>query len=192
MSIIHDALKKVQEKNAKEAPAKAPASTASPATAPLIPTAPQAPQENRTVIFLLGTLIVVIVMYGIITNIPKRPGEQITITASQIPVTQVQQKGPVSVPMPSSALTQTQETPTQPPEPVAEKPLVDPNDPLSSLRIEGIMDMGDGKKVALINGNMYEEGQTIYGRIITEITLDSVMIMDDGKKRILPVKPPKP
>ena len=54
------------------------------------------------------------------------------------------------------------------------------------------MDMGSGKKVALISGNIYEEGQTILGRIIAEISVDSITVMDNGKKRILPVNPPKP
>ena len=40
----------------------------------------------------------------------------------------------------------------------------------------GMFEIRDGKAVALINDNVYEEGQTIYGRIIASITLDSVKV----------------
>ena len=49
-----------------------------------------------------------------------------------------------------------------------------------------------GKKVALINGNIYEEGQTIFDRTIASITLEGVTVVENGQKRILPVNPPKP
>ena len=45
-----------------------------------------------------------------------------------------------------------------------------------------------GKVVALINGNIYEEGQTVNGRLIAEITFDSVTIMENGNKRIMSTK----
>ena len=192
MSIIHDALKKVQEKNAKGMPAHPPVSTP-PSAAQVAPPPVKEPlQENRTLIILLGTLIVGIVIWAIISNIPKHPSEQITIIASQIPIKKTEQS--ISQPMRAAP-----GSPTKPAEPavvpaapaVPAKPQVDPNDPLSSLRVEGIMDMG-GKKAALLNGNIYEEGQTIYGRIIAQITLDSVTIVDDGKKRTFAVNPPKP
>ena len=58
----------------------------------------------------------------------------------------------------------------------------------NSPRVEGVMSMG-GKMVALINGDVYEEGQTINGHIIAMITFDSVTIMENGVKKILPIKP---
>ncbi len=51
--------------------------------------------------------------------------------------------------------------------------------------------MGDGKKVVLINGDIYEEGQSIEGKTISQITLKEVTIIDNGIKQILPVTPKK-
>ncbi len=187
MSIIHDALKKVQDKNAREAHAKSPAPTPPPAAQTTTSAAVTRPdRENRLVILLLGTLIIGILIFAIITNMPKRPTEQVIITASQIPITNrqpVPQLPPAQKPLAATAPA---------PAPLPAQPKASPEDPFAMLRVEGIMDMGGEKKVALINGNIYEEGQTIYGRIIAQITLDSVTIVDDGKKRTFPVNPPKP
>jgi hypothetical protein len=56
------------------------------------------------------------------------------------------------------------------------------------IRIEGIMDMGD-KKTALINGNVYEEGQTFNGKMIAKITFEAVTFVDNGKELIVSIKP---
>lgn len=48
------------------------------------------------------------------------------------------------------------------------------------LRLEGILETG-GKKIALINGNIYEEGQTAENCTITTIHTQKVTI-SDGKK----------
>jgi hypothetical protein len=61
-----------------------------------------------------------------------------------------------------------------------------PEEP-GSLRLEGIMDMG-AKKVALINGDVYEEGQVVDGKIIAEISLNSIAVMDNGTKKVIPLK----
>lgn len=195
MSIIHDALKKVQEKNAKltPPPAQAP-SIREQAVSPDADTSLPQTHSRPLTILLLGTLsIVVIIIFAILWSVAKgttehaapassvQPAE--TIPAPQQPVAaevipQTPAPAPTSLNLATSVLA-----------PAA--PQIDPNDPLSSLRIEGIMDMGD-KKVALISGNIYEEGQTIYGKIIAEITLDSVTIVDNGSKRTFPVNPPKP
>jgi hypothetical protein len=188
MSIIHDALKKVQEKNAKEAQRLPQAEAPRPAAAATPPTTAQRPRENPFTIALLGILIIGILAFGILSNIPKPPHKGIAISAYQIPISK--NETPALSPLPA-----TQPVAAKPVEahaPAEPKPQVDPNDALASIRIEGIMDMGKGKRVALINGNMYEEGQTIYGQPITQVTLDSVTIVDNGKERIFPVKPLKP
>lgn len=90
--------------------------------------------------------------------------------------------GAVAVP---TVPAQSQHVPVK--EPQAHKP-VDPNDPLGSVQIEGVLERG-GKKTVLINGNIYEEGQTIYGRIIMQISFDELTLIENGRKRVLRIKP---
>ncbi|NTV29036.1 MAG: hypothetical protein HGA80_03030 [Candidatus Omnitrophica bacterium] len=60
------------------------------------------------------------------------------------------------------------------------------NDLASLIRVQGIMNQG-GKTVALINDGIYEEGQPIFGRAILRISLNQVTIMDNGVRRDFPV-----
>lgn len=54
------------------------------------------------------------------------------------------------------------------------------------LKLEGIMQT-NGRKIALINGNIYEEGQTAGTCTITAITAQNVTISDGKKELVLPV-----
>lgn len=56
----------------------------------------------------------------------------------------------------------------------------------AQLKLEGIMET-NGRKIALINGNIYEEGQTAGTCTITTITAWDVTISDGKKELVLPV-----
>ena len=57
----------------------------------------------------------------------------------------------------------------------------------NQIVIQGIMTK-DEKNMALINDKIYEEGQTVMGKEIVSISLDSVQIKDRGKIKTLKVQ----
>lgn len=183
MSIIHDALKKVQNKDpGKVKAASRPSESTDPA--PALKLAP----GNLRFILLCGFLILAALAWTYVRLQPPRETAEVMITAFKIPIGSVPgAPRDLSIPAPPAAFAEA------PLSGEGSSPLApEPADPLAAIRIEGIMDMGGGKHVALINGNMYEEGQTLHGRTIHQITLESVTVLDQGQERILAVKPPKP
>ena len=54
------------------------------------------------------------------------------------------------------------------------------------LRLEGIMNMG-GKRVALINGSIYEEGQAVEGMTVIKVTETNVTVQANGIERVLKI-----
>ena len=203
MSIIHDALKKVQQTSNP-----GPAAPLAPYQEPVQPPEQPKPQDKINIPLLVAALCAVIAMiFAVLPHItPKKaavpPSPAVTAQASavtsQVPAAPEKK---LAEPKPAAA---SPETPSSgavskavanamaaPVMPALKPPvqkIVDPNDPLSSIHIEGIMDM-NGKKAVLISGNVYEEGQTIYGRIISEITFDRLTIIENGQKRIFAIKP---
>ena len=185
MSIIHDALKKVQRTtNQLEDPKPQPVLASSP------------PAEVSRPIFVIITtiisiavMILLVILWGLAKETRRPSSPPAMMTDQTMPVqaassTPVQESAPQTagpkVPSPKelgSALVST--IPVK---------VVEPEDPLSSIRVQRIMQK-ESKTVALINDNVYGEGQTIYGRIIAKVTLDSVTIMDGGKQRTFPVNP---
>lgn len=192
MSIIHDALKKVQQ-NSNPAVPPPPASYQEPVPPPE-PSGNKDHDKINIPLLVAAVCAVIAMLFAALPQfMPKKPLPPLTHTAAR-PQPPAVETAPSVPPEPAAPSTNTMSkalasavvTPSVPvPKPTAPK-VIDPNDPISSLQIEGIMDMG-GKKVALINGNVYEEGQTIYGRIISEITFDSLTILENGRKRILPI-----
>ncbi len=200
MSIIHDALKKVQQMNNAAAPTP-PAASQEPVQAP-----EQTKMAEKINIPLLvaAACAVIAMIFAVLPQL--KPGKTTlppasATTAPTAPAAEQKQPAPIAVtPTPSlpppiatsldsvsKAVTNAVAASSAPAQLPATK-ITDPNDPLSSIQIEGVLDMG-GKKAVLINGNVYEEGQTIYGKIISEITFDTVTIMEDGRKRTFPIKP---
>jgi hypothetical protein len=125
--------------------------------------------------------VAVIVIFAVIFKLAADTTQHVkptpAATLNQTPTTAPQ---PVTPPAPAPA-------PTVVP-PVQAKPTTPPAPVNNGLHIEGVMDMG-GKMVALINGNIYEEGQAVNGNIIAVITFESVTIMENGVKKILSTKP---
>jgi hypothetical protein len=194
MSIIHDALKKVQQTNPGGAPT-ASLNSQEPAQAP----EPTKTQDKTSIPLLVAALCAVIAM--VFAALPQfTPKKNATPSAAAVitPVSITTPSQPVSEPTLSAPIATGPSANTvsqavahavaAPPAPTPTQRVIDPNDPLSNIQIEGIMDMG-GKKVVLINGNVYEEGQTIHGKIISEISFDSLSVIDEGRKRTFKIKP---
>ncbi len=163
MSIIHDALKKVQ--NSKSASA-GPDSPVSGAPDPSLATSRSAgihPGDHPPVIprkvliaLMVLTSVVVLAILLILIGLAKQTTLHPKIVLEEPPVT-------VSVAVPGQA------TSVQEP-----------------LRLEGIMNMG-AKKVALINGNIYEEGQAVEGMTVIKVTDTNVTVQANGVERVLKI-----
>ena len=199
MSIIHDALKKVQQSNPGGAPKPA---------APL-PPQPRTPDpanmpERTNIPLLVAVLCAAIAMlFAALPHFTSKGPAASVKNEKPAALPQPAQNVPPPVPGPvppsthamAQALAGAVAVPTVPAgaqtvpvkEPTPREP-ADPNDPLGSVQIEGVLETG-GKKAVLINGNIYEEGQTIYGRIIMQISFDELTVIDNGRKRVLRIKP---
>ena len=75
-----------------------------------------------------------------------------------------------------------EERPFGPPAPKPQKAA-----PKDTLALSGIMTM-DNKKVALINNEIYEVGETVQGMKIVDIAPDSVQIKMGGKVKTLKIR----
>ena len=196
MSIIHDALKKVQRSNPGSTP-----EIAMPAPSqPRLPDPASGPDKISVPLLVAAICAAIAMLFAALPQIAaKRPAMTVERVHPAAPAPDLLSS--TSVPVPPSAQTmaraladavavptvpaQSQHVPVK--EPQAHKP-VDPNDPLGNVQIEGVLERG-GKKTVLINGNIYEEGQTIYGRIIMQISFDELTLIENGRKRVLRIKP---
>lgn len=160
MSIIHDALKKVQDQT--PSPAPSPSNTAE---------KNNGPSSQQIPVWLILTLIAVIVFIFSLT-ITKTPPK--TFPTDSV----ASQSSPKAISSPT----------TPSPNTIESKPQTTAIPSENLLRVEGVMDMGT-KKVALINGNIYETGQTVQGKTITNITLEHIITMDNGVEQTLLVAP---
>jgi hypothetical protein len=196
MSIIHDALKKVQQTNNAGTP-----TPTAPYQDPFQPPQQEKPQDKISIPLLVAVICAIVAM--VFAALPQLAPRRISALPAPAATTQApaapEQKTPEPKPVAaapktsssaavSKAVANAVASPVMPAIKPSTQKIVDPNDPLSSIRIEGVMDL-NGKKTALINGNVYEEGQTIYGKIISEITFDSLTVIDNGHKRIFSSKP---
>ena len=194
MSIIHDALKKVQQTSnagisTSTPPAQEPAQLSKKNSAP---------DRTSILLFVATTCAIVAIIFAALPQFaPKKPIIIPALVTDANTPSHREAKQPPDINAkntPSTAgtssLTVTNDVnaPATPTAPSPTQKIADPNDPLSSIKIEGVLDMG-GKKAVLINGNVYEEGQTIHDRIISEITFDTLTILDEGRKRTFPIKP---
>ncbi len=183
MSIIHDALKKVQSKGPNTAPDAVPPKEDPAGTITTNPATGRSPDTTKvTLSILMATVltIAVIVIFAVILKLGFETTQHPAIKARAITPVPTQTTA-APVPPPSIAQAANTALPAMPLRPPAEPPAPD------RTRVEGVMDMG-GKMVALINGNVYEEGQVVDGNIIAAITFESVTIMENGTKKILPIK----
>ncbi len=199
MSIIHDALKKVQQSRPENMPGPA-------VSAPVQPRTPDHANvtDKINIPLLVAAICAAIAMlFAALPHVAARKPAAIIETAKPSIMPQPAPKTQPQTVMPffpsartlAKALAGAVAVPTVPSgaqdvsvkEPPPRNP-IDPNDPLGSLQIEGVLERG-GKKTVLINGNIYEEGQTIYGRIIMQISFDELTVIENGRKRVLRIKP---
>ena len=193
MSIIHDALKKIQEKT----PSPNPGPAAVPGheqpwdsvwEKPAATTATTASPHPIFIVFGVALSIAVLVIFTVLFRLAKEamshPKSVIDNSATQIVFPKPSSiseaiTSAIAGPSASSALLNRAVTPVSDPSKLSLAP--------GSLRLEGIMDMGS-KRVALINGEIYEEGQLVEGKMIAEISRTKVTIIDNGMKETLPLK----
>lgn len=182
MSIINDALKKVQEN--MENPASnepSPATPEQPPRASIYPigrnTAKEAAasgkkskepaqvQKSKTPQLLLMLLITMgaFAAYQIKTN----PDLIKKIKRTSIPIPQVIKNIPATTPKPKPAPVEVYEP--------------------GEIVVKGTMNSGD-KWMALINGKIYEVGETIEGNYITTITLDGIEVTRGDSKKFISVQ----
>ena len=182
MSIINDALKKVQAnlKNNpsaispvkpqpyEDAPKRTFTSTPSLTvkTQTEKPVSPQ-PQSSELSFFIL-TVLILIIGVGIYLSI-NPPANMFQKTTPPQTIKEVIVPSPVAVAVPAPTVAPQQQATTNLP-PQGDQPLV----------LSGIA-LGGPQNTALINGRMYKVGDTVQGKTIVNITADNVELTEDGK-----------
>ena len=196
MSIIHDALKKVQEKTPHhdQGVAAGPLDDLSgPDSSWQSPSAtkPAAPLPRRFIVLgVVLTIVVVVILVVLIRLAQKTTAHPVHAAAS--PAVQAAAPKTSLIDAIKSAVAGPSAPATLTPIPGASSVNVstkaqNPAPEAGALHLEGIMVM-NGKKVALLDGEVYEEGQAVDGKIIAEIAPDSITVMDNGTKKIIPLK----
>ncbi|MFH0754898.1 MAG: hypothetical protein V2A70_10065 [Candidatus Omnitrophota bacterium] len=183
MSIIHDALKKVQQTQPPCAGATKPAKQ------------PQSSQklikqnDNINIPLLVAAICAVVAMifaalpYAALRINLQKPQPTRTILPQKKIVNQPATKDKIS-----NAITLAVAPPVNLPA-TTPAPLTSTadNDNNVNIHLEGILDMG-GKKAALINGEIFEEGQIINGKKILAITFNAMTLMDNGIEHKISLK----
>ncbi len=162
MSIIHEALKKVQQSMS------IPQAKSEEMVEVLTVPSPNIPNKRPSSLFLLTIGLIVLVGTGLYFSIPFR--------SSYLSL----QSKPAVTARPNINV----HTNTHPP---VQAPNAPPVSLLALFNLQGVM--ADGRhSVALINGNIYEEGALVNGARIIRIDLDSVTIERNGKQETISVK----
>jgi len=174
MSIINDALKKVQNTITNKQPdgTKAPDQTAPPAQPkPAAPAAPPAPQPQ-----------------AIIKDQPLSANKPAASPAPEVKRRPSHTPAPLYVIMSLCllfiAFLWTKWTPLE--EPRMGSTTSSAN--TKGLQVQGIMTM-ENRKVVLINQDIYQIGDSVKGMTVMDISLDEVKLMADGEIITLEVKP---
>jgi hypothetical protein len=188
MSIIHNALKKVQKSMQKNSETPAPTTSSEGFIETLSSTEskqrnPSTPWVPTMVLVILGIAIA----FGILQlqknpsllaklNLNMKPAESKPLAQIVTPVKVEQPKAasnsPVATPAPSAI------APVATVTTVATPPV---------LNVQGIMASGH-KIVALINNEIYEEGSFVNGQKILKISMNSLTLEHDGHQEIIPIK----
>lgn len=168
MSIIHDALKKLQNnKKADEFPSPPspqfetgpvsaqPDVTPTPASQPKVPT--------RVLIAALTLLsLTVAVIFFFLIKLAAQTNVHPTLTAVQKSTAPAETTAPAASKPANAAAAQ------------------------EAIKLEGIIEMG-GRKLALINGGVYEKGQTVGGHVIQEIDETGIKVSKDDQTHTIPI-----
>ena len=196
MSIINDALKKTQQylkakeaipssKKNKEDPFNRIDRKESPSPTILTQNSFQAQTNTLTSdhlsskypnwILILSLIILCFSLYGIFVMLLKNILIQRNLSAKKLLPSVSLPQSPITVQQPETATVQQPEITQTPLTQSIDAP--QPQEKDTELHLSGIMTMND-KQVALIDGEIYEEGETIQGMQVHKITLDQVEIMN--------------
>ena len=168
MSIIHEALKKVQSNRSETKTLKDPAVPSAPVAAAPKPMAAHAQKKPPTVTHLaLWCLLIVGVCGFTFYNLYQFIMRTTEMAVAKYPAQTVSVSAPVAAPAP---VVQAKPVPVK----------------KGEILLSGIVLM-DGKNFALINKEFYEVGETVEGATITKITVDSVEVLQKGKTRTIKV-----
>jgi len=202
MSIIHDALKKVQQQLTPPSPKtddiqiQTPTTDEEPveyldSTAPIAPPKPKPPIKNKIQSMYVVTCTVLITLAVTIASgtyiyqqcqndIPKVQNLAKKSFDKLIHKKELPEFKPLAPP-PLKSLAQLTVNPatTKTPSPTKLEPI--------TLDIHGIMANASGNLV-LINDQVYQEGDEIDGTKIVKINLDSITVLNNGTEQTIPVK----
>ncbi len=195
MSIIHEALKKVQnsfmrKKQAPEADANGGNGGGLYAQQP--PQPQDAPKKPKTSIFT--SIIVLLVVLGSILYLYKQVVQYLPEIKKTFNIPDVKLK---EIPLPSLTVkfAKTPKPAQVPPSQPLAKVKADPNAAVNSsdaafqnvLNIQGVMTQG-GVTVALINDKIYEAGDEVSGIKILSITSNAITLLRSGKEETIKVR----
>ena len=198
MSIIHDALKKVQKNLENTPPSEFPMHTPSTAkdtptivgeaviAAQSLPALRATKKTNPWLIIILALLVTGISSFFIFQQFKAySPAlrEWLTVLSFKAKRAAIVAPQAIAVPQhqaqPLAQVTLNTNKSTAAPAPVAAKPI--------TLNVHGVMADGT-KNLALINDKIYQEGDTIEGVTITKISMDELHVLNNGKEEIIPVR----
>ncbi len=180
MSIIHEALKKVQSNRSETKTLK---DQAPPATAKSTPlptgkaTAPATPKPATLLGSSLWAAVIIILCGFTFYNLYELKTRKNELLAAKVPPV-------IEQALPAPITNAVVVTPIVPPPPPPVKPKK------GEILLSGIVLM-DGKNFALINKEFYEVGEKVEGATITKITDDSIDILQKGKTRTIKVIRPE-
>jgi len=191
MSIIHDALKKIQQGQTPKA-----------SETPEVKTLPPRQNKIKPVLALLCAVVIILWSFGsfykqLHAYFPKakklaKSSFYKLIHKEEIPNSKT--KAPENL-IPSAKLTVNPPKPLNPPKPSSPSsptnlPAISntlkPNVP-QTLNIHGVMSNGPNNLV-LINDQVYQEGDDVDGVKIVKISLDSITVINNGKEEKIRVK----
>ncbi len=197
MSIIHDALKKVQTNTPAGSNFSENIQRPDPTHNTILPNISTDGAKRSLTVFMAAVLsIAVIVIFAILYQFAFATTEHSKKKLLTTDMTEAVPKPHVIAPKiipqilvkPVPSVQQIPSAIIDHPLPVVQQPL--PAATYDDIHIEGVMSMG-GKMVALVNGGVYEEGQTVNNKIIAKITFENITVfmLENGEKKILAIRP---
>jgi hypothetical protein len=177
MSIIHDALKKVQKSMQKNPDTSTPTTSSEGFIETL--SSPESQQKSSSAQWIPTLVLVTLAVGGAFLYLRMQKNHQPKHLAEIVTAAPVKVAPPkvVSTPVPTPPASTT-------PAPVAPTPAAKPK---PVLNIQGVMAQGS-KNVALINDGIYEEGSVVEGQKILKISLNAITVEHDGHQEIIPIK----
>ena len=175
MSIIHDALKKVQNKTPPEVEILPPEQNEEKRTAPYFSQKNRALSPIKSVLTLLCAIVIILGSLGFLYNQGHTYFPKVKKLAKApenfVPLAKLTVKPPnPPVPIKLPAISNTPKT----------------NTPVT-LNIHGVMSNGPNN-VALINDQVYQEGDEVGGAKIEKINLNSITVNINGTEKTILVK----